>query len=1119
MPEIPSKLMEQIARLSPEKRALFELRLKERQQHAEDGSAMARSDARNAVPLTFAQQRFWFFDQYEPEIAINNEWTAVRLRGPLRILALKQSILALMQRHDALRTTVVMQDGQPVQRTSTQMSVALQVIDLQSRQDLCAAERFEEAKRQAQKETRRHFDLARGPLFRIQLFKLAAEEHLLLLIFHHIVIDAWSATIFYRELGAFYNSFLHEQPLALPPLPMQYADFAQQQEKWLQSPAYDKALAYWKKQLADLVSAPLQLPTDFPRPPKQSYRGAQQPIKFSAALLLALKELGQQEGASLFMTLLAAFQTLLHRYTGQLEIVVGTPIANRGGSAIEGLIGCFTNTLALRSSFSQGQSFRRLLRQVRNTVLDALSHQEMPFEKLVWELQKERDLSRTPIFEAMLVYNNTALRFNQFERLQVEPVAIENTVAKFDCSLFVTELETEFLAHFEYNADLFAQPTMARMVQHLQTLLSGIVAAPDLLISELPLLSDFERRQMLLEWNATAPSVTAPGPNPQCLHQLFAAQVERTPEAVAIVCETQRMSYRELNARANQLAHHLQKLGVGAEVPVGVYMERSIEMVVGILGILKAGGAYVPLDPAYPPGRLAFMQEDAAPLALLTEAKLLDSLPATSVASRVICLDKDWPDIAQHPVRNPLSAATGNSLAYILYTSGSTGRPKGVEIEHCGPMALIAWALQVFTKDEIAGTLASTSICFDLSVFELFVPLCSGGKVILVSNALHLPLLQSQDEVTLINTVPSAMTELVRNSALPASVKTVNLAGEPLKNALAQQVYQQTLVQKVYNLYGPSEDSTYSTFALVQKGASAEPTIGRPIANTQTYILSGALQPVPIGVIGELYIGGAGLARGYRKRPALTAEKFIPSPFGTNRLYRTGDLARYLPDGNIEFLGRRDNQVKLRGYRIELGEIEVALSLHSQVQDAVVIVRTSDFGDKRLLAYVTVDATLPEAEAATTLSTHLRKTLPDYMIPSAFVVLRALPLLPNGKVDRQALPAPVALQSSDANSFVPPRTPLEASIAEIWQKVLELPQVGIHDDFFALGGHSLLATQVISRCRQIFAVEIALVRLFEERTIARLATAISHLTLSQELQEAQGKANELPSELREEISL
>jgi amino acid adenylation domain-containing protein len=601
-----------------------------------------------------------------------------------------------------------------------------------------------------------------------------------------------------------------------------------------------------------------------------------------------------------------------------------------------------------------------------------------------------------------------------------------------------------------------------------------------------------------MEWNDTQ----AKYPQSQCIHQLFEAQVERTPDAVAVVFENQQLTYQQLNCYANQLAHHLQALGVGPEVLVGICVERSLEMVVGLLGILKAGGAYVPLDPAYPHERQAFMLQDSQVAVLLTQTQLVARLQQHE--AKVLCLDTDWETINRESRENLVTQVLPTHKAYVLYTSGSTGQPKGVIIEHRSTVAFLAWARKVFTTEVLAGVLASTSICFDLSVFELFVPLSWGGQVILVENALHLPTLPAVQDITLINTVPSAIAELLRVEGVLTSVRTVNLAGELLQNRLVQQLYQQDMIQQVFNLYGPSEDTTYSTFALIEREATKPPTIGCPIANTQIYILDSHLQPVPVGVPGELHISSVGLARGYLNHPDLTAGKFIPNPFSYKegaRLYKTGDLACYLPDGNIEFVGRLDHQVKIRGFRIELGEVEAVLAQHPQVRETVVIARSEQPDDQLLVAYV-----VPNQEAPTVseLRGFLKQTLPDYMMPSVFVMLEALPLTPNGKIDRRALPTPDSFRSVLEEGFVAPRNPTEEILTHLWAEVLGLEQVGIHDNFFELGGHSLLATKLISRFRQVFSVELPLRTLFKSPTIAELG----ELVVAQQLEQANSNALE-----------
>jgi amino acid adenylation domain-containing protein len=1088
-------LANRLARLSPEQRALLQRKLTERRE-----AAMAAPDSAPAqqAPLAFAQLRFWFLHLLEPDQPAYNEWNAVRLRGPLDQGALARAIDALVQRHDALRTRVALRDEAPVQVIGPPAAGLLAVVDLAG---LPAAAGAAEADRRLAAEAARPFDIEQGPLFRALLCRLSADEHILLLVFHHLIIDAWSAAVLYRELGALYRAHLHGEPAALPALPVQYADFARRQRDWLRGDAYARALSYWRRQLADCV--PLQLPTDRPRPPKQTFSGAREPIALPAALVAALAALGRGTGASLFMVLLAALKTLLHRHGGQEDLVVGAPVAARTQRDLEGLIGCFTNTLALRTDCAGDPSFRTLLGRVRGTVLDALEHQDLPFEKLVEELQPDRDLSGTPLFNVLFVHNNTALDVDLFDGLETEPAAVDVTIARFDLTFSVQELPGRVDAYVDYNTDLFDAATIRRMAGHLQNLLAAVAEDPDRPLSALPLLGEAERRQLLLDWNATATDADTE----RCIHALIEAQAERTPDAVAVVFDRERLTYRELDERANRLAHHLRGLGVAPEAAVALCLERSADMLVGLLGILKAGGAYVPIDPEYPPERIGVMLEDGAPRVLLTQSSLLEVLPDT--AARVVCLDQAWPAIAACPATRPDSGVGASNLAYVLYTSGSTGRPKGVEIEHHSAVALIEWSRRIYDDADIAGVFASTSICFDLSVFELFMPLARGGTVILGRNALHLASLPAAAEVTLINTVPSAMTELVRNAAVPAGVRVVNLAGEPLKNALVQQIYRETGVARVLNLYGPSEDTTYSTFEEIARGATAEPTIGRSIADTRAYILDGRRQPVPVGVIGELYLGGEGVARGYRNQPALTAERFIDSPFPRppgaergrpERLYATGDLARRLADGRIDFLGRRDHQVKLRGFRIELGEIEAVLARHPDVDEAAVVVREDRPGDRRLVAYVAGGAGL-DGDLDATLRAALRRALPAYMVPAAFVRLDALPLTPNGKLDRGALPAPEAPRTDAGAGGAAPAGPVEEAVAAIWREVLGLDRVGSRDDFFALGGHSLLATQVISRCRNAFGLELPLLALFEERTVAGLAARVEQLRLARTLQQ------------------
>jgi amino acid adenylation domain-containing protein len=1063
-----------------------------------------------ALPLSFAQQRLWFLDQLEPRSSVYNVPGAVRIRGALDVLALELSLNEIVRRHEALRTIFSVIEGNPVQIISPSLNFCLQRIDLTDRNE---SEREVEAQHLASEEARRSFDLSSGPLLRATLIMLGQDDHNLVLTMHHIVSDGWSMGVLYRELSVLYEAFSKGQPSRLPELSIQYVDFAVWQRQWLQGELLESQLSYWKKQLEG-SPAVLNLPVDRPRPPLQSFRGARQSLELSKGLTRDLKSLSRQNDVTLFMTLLAAFQALLYRYTGQEDIVVGSPIANRSRSEIENLIGFFANTLVLRSDLSGDPTFSELLVRVREVALGGYAHQDLPFEKLVEDLNPGRNLSHSPLFQVMFALQNAPATAREFGGLTFQSFGMGNVTAKFDLTLSMREEANALRGSLEYNTDLFEAATIDRLIGHFQNLLQEIVSNPDRRISDLPILTTVEKQQLLVGWNHTNTEY----PNDKCIHELFEVQVEKSPDAVAVVFEDQQLTYRELNERANQVAHYLRKLGVGPEVLVGICMDRSPEMIIGLLGILKAGGAYVPLDPDYPQERLAFMMEDSRACLLLTQKSLVEdgrwriedgdsrsSIPSTLLRTgldsrlKVVCLDNEWQTIARESRENPSSGVTAGKLAYVIYTSGSTGRPKGVAIEHHSTVAFLSWAQTVFSAEEMAGVLASTSICFDLSVFELFGPLTCRGQVILATDAIALSGLVAACRVTLINTVPSAITELLRAQAIPSSVCTICLAGEPLTIGLVNDLYEQTSATKVYDLYGPSEDTTYSTFALRTKAGPQ--TVGRPIANTEVFILDRQRQPVPIGVCSELYIGGVGLARGYLNRPELTAKKFIPHPFSDKpgaRLYRTGDLARYLPDGNIEFLGRMDDQVKIRGYRIELGEIEAVLSQHPAVLEAVVVARDevenpnseieNPKSGKRLVVYVVhrswADTSVNE------LRRFLKQKLPDYMIPSSFVVLEALPLMPNGKVDRRALPAPDQSRPELEQGYQAPRTPMEEMLAEIWREVLKLERIGIHDNFFDLGGHSLLATQVISRVGAGFQTEISLRTLFEQPTIAAMANAI-----------------------------
>jgi amino acid adenylation domain-containing protein len=1080
---------------------------------------ISRRSVKDPAPLSFAQERLWFLEQLEPDSAVYNICRASRLTGDLNIPALDASLSEIVRRHEVLRSAFQVIDGRPLQVTLAAPKVALSLIDLRGRS---AGDREDEVQRWIKEEAARPFDLCAGLFLRGSLLRVGDDEHILILTTHHIVSDAWSMGILTRELWWLYEAYAAGKTITLKDLPIQYADFASWQREWLQGEMLESQLSYWKKQLHDIPI--LNLPTDRTRPARQSFHGARLPITLPESLTSAINELSHRQSVTPFMILLAAFHLLLHRYSGQDDVVVGSPIANRSRTALESLIGFFVNTLVLRADLSGNPSFSELLLRIRDICLDAHAHQDLPFEKLVQELQVERDLSRNPLFQVMFVLQNATRPFTEFTGLRVEPIEIDANRSPFDLSLFLRERHGRFIGYFEYSMDLFERETIERMAGHFERLLEGIVADPNQLIATLPILTEAERHQILIEWNDTV----ADYPKDKCIHHLFEAQGEITPNAIALEFQDRQITYRELDQKANQLAHYLISLSIGPDKLVGICVERSIEMVVGLLGILKAGGAYVPLDPGYPKERLRFMLEDSQVSVLLTQEKLVkdrgwkpvlspsaaalrvnsvegmeDGDPRSSILDpqlQVVFLDRDLALIEQQCSENLTTQVGSDNLAYFIYTSGSTGRPKGVAIEHRNTVALLHWAKSVFTSQELAGVLASTSICFDLSVFELFLPLCSGGKVILVDNVLHLHSAPERDQVTLINTVPSAMIELLRIGDLPDSVRTVNLAGEPLQTELVNKIYAYGTVERVYDLYGPSETTTYSTFTLRTRDGQA--TIGRPISNTRVYILDGSLQSVPIGVQGELYIGGTGVARGYLNRPQLTAERFIQNPFNNEeRLYRTGDLARYLLDGNVEFLGRADNQVKIRGYRIELGEIEAALNQHPAVNDSVVVTRAREsLAEKSLIGYI-----VPHQQPTPSiveLRNYLKEKLPEYMIPSMFVILDELPLTPNGKIDRQALPPPDDARPQVEGMYVEPRTQVEELLAQIWREVLKLDTVGVHDNFFELGGYSLLAIQIISRVREAFEKAVPLLGLFEAPTVAGLAATIEK-TIS-------GRSNELP---------
>jgi amino acid adenylation domain-containing protein len=1042
-------------------------------------------------PLSFAQQRMWFLDQLEPDGSVYNIPIGVRLRGPLHVESLERSLNEIVRRHEVLRAGFPSVGGRPLQLISASLTLSLSVVDLTG---FPAAERENEAQRLANEETERPFDLVQGPLLRAALLRVAPEDHVLLLTLHHIVYDAWSTRVLYRELTVLYEAFSKGRSSPLAELPIQYIDFAQWQRDWLQGEMLDQELSYWKKQL-DRVST-LQLPVDRPRPAVQSFRAAYESIVLSRELTEEVKTISLRARASLFMTLLAAFKVLLCRYTGQEDIAVGSPIANRGRIEFEGLIGLFLNTLVLRTDLSRNPSFIELLARVREVAFDAYAHQDLPFEKLVEELNPERILNLTPLFQVLFVFQNDAVRELKLSGLTASRFTRESNATQFDLSLIMAETDQGLVARAQYNADLFEPGTMKRMLRHFRTLLKGIIATPKQPILDLPLLESSERDQLLLAWNDTKRDY----PSEKCTHQIFEERVELSPEAVAVVFEEQQLTYRELNNRANQLAHYLRHLGVGPEVLVGICVERSIEMVVGLLGILKAGGAFVPLDPDYPKERLSFMLADTQIAVLLTQDRLRNKLP--EYGAPVLCLDSGQAEIAQESTETPAQFVSPVNLAYVIYTSGSTGRPKGAMNSHRGLCNRLHWMQQAYQLSEVDRVLQKTPFSFDVSVWEFFWPLITGSRLVMARSGGHqdsryLVELIMQQQITTLHFVPSMLRLFLEEPEIESckSLRQVICSGEALSFDLQERFFERISV-KLHNLYGPTEASIDVTYWECQKRSTrAIVPIGRPIANTQIYILDKLQNAVPVAVPGELHISGEGLGRGYFNRPELTAEKFVPNPFSGKpgqRLYKTGDLARYLPDGNIEFLGRIDHQVKVRGFRIELGEIETVLTAHPGVRESVAIVREDEPGKKRLVAYVV--ARNECAPTTSELRGYLKDKLPDYMIPSGFMMLDALPLTPNGKLDSKALPALDQTRPELTEGFVAPRNTAEQTIAQIWAQVLEVDSVGVNDNFFDLGGHSLLATQVMSRLREAFQIEIVLRALFENPTVAELTLQIQTQT-------------------------
>ncbi|MBW4478454.1 MAG: amino acid adenylation domain-containing protein [Tolypothrix brevis GSE-NOS-MK-07-07A] len=1103
-------------------------------------------------PLSYGQQALYFLHQLAPESPAYNIANALRIHGELDISALHQAFQSLVERHTILGTTFTNVDGHPMQRVHKHVGVCWQQEDAATWDEEFLSDRLF-------KEAYHPFNLEQDSLMRVSLLTRSPTEYILLLVVHHIIADFWSLTVLVDELGKLYQAHKNHTPVTLPPLVWQYSDYVREQALMLASPEGDRLWSYWQKQLAGELPV-LNLPTDRPRPAIQTYQGASFSYQLSAELTQQLQNFSRKRGVTLYMTLLAAFQVLLYRYTGQKDFLVGSPTTGRSRTDAAGLVGYFVNPVVLRSPLASAQSplsenptFDEFLIQVRSCVLDAFDHQDYPFARLVEQLQPVRDASRSPLFQVMFVLQKAHLLNEEglaafalgetgarikLGELELESLALEQRIAQFDLNLIMAEVDETLSASWQYNTDLFDAATIARMAGHFQTLLEGIVADSQQQVSLLPLLTELEQQQLLVEWNQNQIDYASK----PCLHQQFEAQVEQTPDLVAVVFETQELTYVELNRRANQLAHYLQTLGVEAEVLVGICLERSLLMVVSILATLKAGGAYVPLDPSYPQERLAFMVENAQVSVLLTQEKFLAALPEHG--AQVVLVDKNQEIWASKNVDNPVSQVTDDNLAYVIYTSGSTGNPKGVMNTHRGICNRLSWMQETYRLTTVDKVLQKTPFSFDVSIWEFFWPLTTGAVSVVArpgghQDSSYLVQIIAQEQITTLHFVPSMLQVFLEEPGLETChcLRQVMCSGEALPLKLQERFFAR-LNADLHNLYGPTEAAIDVTFWACERESSKYTVpIGRPIANTQIYLLDNHLQPVPIGVPGELHIGGVGLARGYLHQPELTDIKFIANPFkksrgageqgsrGGDRLYKTGDLARYLRDGNIEYLGRLDDQVKLRGFRIELGEIEAVLSQHPALREVVVLMREiekkeqnrdftplvdvensstitglrrllkgelansqADSRNQQLVAYCVTHH--QPAPTTSELRRFLLEKLPDYMIPAAFVILDALPLTPNGKVDRQFLPIPGKVRPELEKAFVAPRTPIEKALAEVWAEVLDIEQVGIHDNFFELGGDSIRSIQVLARATAK-GLSFSLAQIFQHQTIDSLAQEIT----------------------------
>ena len=1036
------------------------------------------------LAASFAQQRLWFQEKLTLGSGAFHLALGAKLEGQLNVPALEQTFTEIIRRHESLRTSFPMIDGEVVQQISSPSPFRIPIIDLRH---------FDEADREtisldlAQSELSRPFDLASGPLTRVVLIRHRDDEYTIICTLHHIISDGWSRGVLVKEISTLYEAFCSAEPSPLAELSIQYADFAEWQRQRLQGDALEQELNYWKEKLEGAPPL-LALPTDRPRPAIQSYRGATENLILGQQLTGQLKTLSQARGMTLFMTLLAAFQTLLFRYSAQDDIVVGTTAANRERSDIEGLIGFFVNMLALRTDLSGNPRFEDLLEQVREATFKAYVYQGVPFERLVQELKPRRNPSYSPVFQVVFSFQNQPTMVGlALPGLTLSMPQVELTTSQFDLLLDLSEGANGLAGTLQYNSDLFDRTTMVRMAEHFRNLLEGIAVHPERRLSELSLQSENERFESLVEWNQTA----AEYPRDVCVNELFSRVAEQQPDAVAAVFEEQQLSYAELDYCSNQLAHYLKESGVRAGDLVGVCLDHSVEELVGLLGVLKAGAGYVPVDPEHPLQRLLFMLTDSGVTTVLTQQRFVDALAYCDI--KLICIDRDWPSIAEQSTAATHVSIPPESVAYVIYTSGSTGQPKGVAVTHRSLVNYASWASDVYLQNERLNFALYSSVAFDLTVTSIFVPLITGNKVVIYRWAdQQAPLEQILDdnETGILKLTPSHLALIKDRDNRQSSIKRLIVGGENFETDLARQVYESFGGQvEIYNEYGPTEATVgcmLYQFDELRDRRQGVP-IGKPAANAQVYVLDKWLQPAAVNVTGELCLSGDGLAQGYLNRPSLSAEKFIPHPFAAGqRMYRTGDLGRMLPDGNIEYLGRRDQQVKFHGYRVELNEIQWALKQHSQIQDSVVMIRTDKQGNDVMVAYYVSRQELEAAEIRAFLS----ERLIGETIPNLFVHLRNLPLTLNGKINYEALPSLEEARQKLQRIYTAPRSPQEESVAAIWAEVLSMERVGIDENFFTLGGHSLLATQIIHRINQTFEIDLPMRVMFDDPTIAALSLSI-----------------------------